>query len=76
MDRRHIKLSLVILLISIASVYDQVTKRIVTRLGTDQAPKSEFGIVPVGGFGSQAYNGGVEYGPDPLCRRGSANALR
>jgi len=58
--------SLAILLASILYIYiyGQVTKRIVTRLRTDQAPKSEFGIVPVSGFGSHAYGGGVEYGRD------------
>jgi len=54
-------LALVLLLISILYLYRRVTKRIVTRLRSDQVPASDFGIVPVDGFGSQAYSGGVEY---------------
>ena len=53
-----------------------MTKKIVTRLRVEQAPKSEFGIVPVNGFGSHAYSGGAEYEPDPPFCRGSADLLR
>jgi hypothetical protein len=49
-----------ILSISIAILYDQVTQRIPTRLLADQAPKSKFGVVPVEGFGSQLRADGVE----------------
>ena len=69
-----IKISVALLFVLIA--YVQVIKRTVTRLQVAQAPKSEFGIVPVNGFGSHGHGGGVEYGPDPpLCQR-HANALR
>ena len=61
-----ITLSVVFSVISI--VYYQITSGTPTRLRVEQAPKSEFGIVPVNGFGSHAYSGGAEYGPDPpIC---------
>jgi hypothetical protein len=37
-----------IFLLSIAFLYDQTTKRVLTRLRGDQAPKSGFGLVPAG----------------------------
>jgi len=37
-----------ILLLSIAFLYDQTTKRVSMRLRGDQAPKPEFGLVPTG----------------------------
>lgn len=57
---RHslIILSLVLLLPMIA--YDLATKRIPSRLQFEQAPKSESGIIPVDGFGSDADSDGVE----------------
>ena len=55
-------LSLVLLLTT--TVYYRVTKRIPSRLRFEQAPKSEFGIIPAGGFGSHAGSGGVEYVSD------------
>ena len=56
--------------------YDLVTKEIPSRLRSEQAPKSEFGIIPVDGFGSLADSDGVEYVPNPLFNQGPANALR
>lgn len=78
MSWRFIELSVTFLVISIPIliVYDLMTKKIVTRLLVEQAPKSEFGIVPVNGFGSHAHSGGAEYEPDPPFCRGSANVLR
>ena len=67
---------LVILVISRASYYYLLTRKIVTRLRVEQAPKSEFGIVPVNGFGSHAHSGGTEYEPDPPFYRVSADVLR
>ena len=78
MGSRFIELSVTFLVISIPIliVYDLMTKKIVTRLLVEQAPKSEFGIVPVNGFGSHASSGGAEYEPDPPFCRGSADVLR
>ncbi|KAK3317106.1 hypothetical protein B0H66DRAFT_576700 [Apodospora peruviana] len=42
---------LVIFLLSIAFLYDQVTKRIPSRLDSNQAPKSRFELVPAGANG-------------------------
>jgi hypothetical protein len=51
---------LLIALISATFLYDWITKKIPTRLRADQAPRAEFGIVPVNGFGSRLLAGGVE----------------
>ena len=72
----ELSVTFLVISISILIVYDLMTKKIVTRLLVEQAPKSEFGIVPVNGFGSHAYSGGAEYEPDPPFCRGSANVLR
>ncbi|KAI9789841.1 MAG: hypothetical protein M1816_005758 [Peltula sp. TS41687] len=53
-------LTLLILLISVAYLYSHTTKRIPTRLRADQAPKSEFGVVPVDGFGSRCHADGLD----------------
>lgn len=49
--------------LSILYLYQQITKLFISRLRADQAPKSDFGIVPVDGFGSDTFSGGVEYDP-------------
>ncbi|KJZ69751.1 hypothetical protein HIM_10862 [Hirsutella minnesotensis 3608] len=51
---------LLVSLLSIAFLYDQVTKRIPTRLVADQAPKSRFGLVPIGAYNLPARAGGVD----------------
>ena len=78
MDCPLIQLSVtfVVISISILIIYNLMTRKIVTRLLVEQAPKSEFGIVPVNGFGSHAYSGGAEYEPDPPFSRGYADVLR
>ncbi len=43
-----------VFLLSVAFLYDRVTKGIPSRLQADEAPKSEFGVVPVDGFGSDS----------------------
>jgi hypothetical protein len=53
-------LHLLILLSSAALLCNQLAKSIPTRLRADQAPISEFGIVPVDGFGSRSDANGVE----------------
>jgi hypothetical protein len=50
MDPVWTALCLPMLLILAALLYDQATRRIPTRLRADQAPKSEFGLVPVDDF--------------------------
>lgn len=60
MDPVSTALYLLVLLISAALLYDQATRRILTRLRADQAPKSAFSIVPVGGFASQLRVNGTE----------------
>lgn len=51
---------LLLLLISLAFLYDQFTRRIPTRLADDQAPKSSFGLVPVGADNLPATASGIE----------------
>ena len=51
---------LLIFLLSIAFLYDQITKRIPTRLDSDQAPKSRFELVPVGTNGLPTRANGIE----------------
>jgi hypothetical protein len=51
---------LCIFLLSLAVVYDQVTKKIPTRLRADQAPKSGYGLVPAVTYESPARAQGVE----------------
>ncbi|KAI9777909.1 MAG: hypothetical protein M1816_004381 [Peltula sp. TS41687] len=53
-------LYLILLLISVAFLYSELTKRIPTRLRSDQAPKSDFGLVPVDGFGSRTRANGLD----------------
>ena len=72
----QLSVTFLVISISISIVYNRLTKKIMTRLRVEQAPKSEFGIVPVNGFGSHAYSGGAEYEPGPLSCRGSADVLR
>ncbi|KAI9775707.1 MAG: hypothetical protein M1816_005776, partial [Peltula sp. TS41687] len=60
MDSMATAVYLLILLASAAFLYSQATKRIPTRLRADQAPKSEFGVVPVGGFGSRSHADGLD----------------
>ena len=69
-----IKLSLVLLLIMTA--YDLVTKEIPSRLRSEQAPKSGFGIIPVNEFGSHADSDEMEYVPNSPFNQGFANALK
>lgn len=52
MDWNTTGLWLFIFLVSVALLYDRANKGIPSRLQADQAPRSEFGIVPVDGFGS------------------------
>lgn len=47
-------------ILTIAIVYDQVTKRIPSRLLADQAPKSRFGLVPVKIHDVPVRAGGIE----------------
>ncbi|KJZ70348.1 hypothetical protein HIM_10277 [Hirsutella minnesotensis 3608] len=51
---------LLVSLLSIAFLYDQVTKRIPTRLVAGQAPKSRFGLVPIGAHNLPTRAGGVD----------------
>lgn len=48
-------------LIPIAFLYNQFTMRIPTRLAHDQAPKSSFGLIPVGPGNLPAGAGGIEW---------------
>jgi hypothetical protein len=50
-----------ILLLSLLVLYDQVTKRIPTRLREDQRPKSGFGLVSATGNDLPARADGIEY---------------
>jgi hypothetical protein len=52
--------ALCIFIALVAVLYDQVTRGIPTRLRAEQAPRSEFGIVRVDGFGSRSRASGVE----------------
>lgn len=67
--------ALLVISILISIVYNLLTTNIVTRLSVEQAPRSDFGIVPVNGYGSHASRGGVEYELDPPFCRGSADGL-
>ena len=49
------------ILFPLAVFYDQLTKRIPSRLHKHQAPRSEFGVVRADRFGSNATAQGVEY---------------
>jgi hypothetical protein len=60
MDVTTVGLWLFIVLVSVALLYDQATKRIPSRLRADQGPKSKFGIDPVNGFGSRPGPNGLE----------------
>ncbi|KAK3357792.1 hypothetical protein B0T25DRAFT_499359 [Lasiosphaeria hispida] len=51
---------LLIFLLSTAFLYDRITKTIPTRLDSNQAPKSEYGLVPVGTNGSLPRADGVD----------------
>ncbi len=51
---------LLIFLLSVAFLYDQMTKKIPSRLYSNQAPKSRFELVPVGANSLQIRAGGVE----------------
>jgi hypothetical protein len=50
--------SILVLLVSL--LYDQIARRIPSRLYTDQAPRSEFDLVPVDGFGKEVHADGFE----------------
>ena len=60
MDPVLTALHLSILLISVALLYDQAARRIPTELRTKEAPKPEFGVVPVAGFVSELSTSGIE----------------
>ena len=45
----------------LAVFYDQLTKRIPSRLHKHEAPRSEFGVVRADSFGSNTTTQGVEY---------------
>ncbi|KAI9771112.1 MAG: hypothetical protein M1840_002463 [Geoglossum simile] len=47
-------------LLSVAGIYDQVTKRIPSRLRADQVPESKFGIDRADNFGSRGRTYGVD----------------
>ena len=51
---------LCIFLLSAALLYDQVMKRIPTRLRANQAPKSGFGLIAAAEYGLPARAQGVE----------------
>lgn len=53
-------LCLLAFIASVAFLYNQATKRIPSRLNDEQAPRSEFGVVRVDGFGSRFRAGGLE----------------
>lgn len=50
-----------LLLLSLLVVYDQITKRIPTRLRVDQRPKSGFGLVSATGNDIPVRADGIEY---------------
>jgi hypothetical protein len=60
MDALTFALYLLAFIVSAAFLYYQATKRIPSRLRAEQASRSEFGIVPVDGFGSRSRAGGLE----------------
>lgn len=49
------------ILLPLAVFYDQLTKRIPSRLHKHEAPRSEFGVVRADPFGSNTTAQGVEY---------------
>jgi hypothetical protein len=51
---------LCIFLLSLAVLYDQITKRIPTRLHANQAPKSRFGLIPTAEYNLPPCAHGVE----------------
>ena len=59
MDQTLVLYSLVLLL-SLTLLYDQITKRIPTRLRASQAPKSGFGLIPAAGNHAPVRAKGVE----------------
>ncbi|KAK3326027.1 hypothetical protein B0H66DRAFT_549955 [Apodospora peruviana] len=61
---------LVIFLLSIAFLYDQATKRIPSRLDSNQVPKSRFELVPAGANGLPTRKDGFEYAePGRYCNK-------
>jgi hypothetical protein len=61
MERTWTALYLSITIVLLAVLYDQLTKRIPSRLRADEAPKSAFGLVRVDELSSHASAHGVEY---------------
>ncbi|KAK3326908.1 hypothetical protein B0H66DRAFT_530896 [Apodospora peruviana] len=59
---------LVIFLLSIAFLYDQATKRIPSRLDSNQAPKSRFELVPISNRSSIIFVHGLGSNPDTTWR--------
>jgi hypothetical protein len=60
-------------LLSIAFLYDQITKGVLNRLDPHQAPKSRFELVPVGANSSPTRADGIEYAQSGRCSGGIAN---
>jgi hypothetical protein len=52
--------SLCILLVSVAILYDQLTKRIPTRLRADQAPASGYGLIAAATHDAPVRAAGIE----------------
>ena len=70
---RH-SLTMLSLVLLPMSAYYLATKGIPTRLLSEQAPTSEFGIIPVDGSGSHAHSDGVECVSNSPFSQGPANA--
>ena len=62
-----------IFLLSIAFLYNQIAKRIPTRLDPHQAPKSRFELVPVSANGLPTRADGIEYVQSGCSSRAIAN---
>ena len=69
MDTAAAAVYLFIFLLSIAFLYDQITRRIPTRLDSNQIPKSRFELVPVGANGFPTRADGIEYAQSGRCCR-------
>jgi hypothetical protein len=57
---QNVALYTCVFLLSLAVLYDQITKRIPTRLRADQAPRSGFGLIPVAEYSFPARANGIE----------------
>jgi hypothetical protein len=60
MDQASIIFTVIVGLLTIAFLYDKVTKGIPTRLVAKEAPKARFGLVPAGTYNTPARARGIE----------------